>query len=70
MKLIFSVALGAITGILAIYGLLLPQTKASEEVNANAQSYLMNLSMTQKDAYVLVEECRKTDKPNKCVMYA
>jgi hypothetical protein len=41
---------------------------AKEEVSPTAQQYLMNLSMTQKDAYVLIEECRKTEQPNKCVM--
>lgn len=43
---------------------------AQEEVSPTAQQYLMNLSMTQQDAYVLIEECRKTEKPNKCVMFA
>jgi len=53
-----------------LYWLNLPEAKASEEVSPNAQQYLMNLSMSQKDAYVLIEECRKTEKPNKCVKYA
>lgn len=43
---------------------------ANEEVSPNAQQYLMNLSMSQQDAYVLIEECRKTNQPNKCVKYA
>jgi hypothetical protein len=43
---------------------------AKEEVNSNAQQYLMNLSMSQQDAYVLIEECRKTEQPNKCVKFA
>lgn len=43
---------------------------AKEEVSPNAQQYLMNLSMSQQDAYVLIEECRKTDQPNKCVKFA
>ena len=42
---------------------------AKEEVSPTAQQYLMNLSMTQQDAYVLIEECRKTERPNKCVMF-
>lgn len=44
-------------------------SNAKEEVSATAQQYLMNLSMTQQDAYVLIEECRKTERPNKCVMF-
>lgn len=47
-----------------------PNSNAKEEVSATAQQYLMNLSMTQQDAYVLIEECRKTDQPNKCVKFA
>lgn len=43
---------------------------ANEEVSPTAQQYLMNLSMSQQDAYVLIEECRKTDQPNKCVKFA
>lgn len=43
---------------------------ANEEVSPTAQQYLMNLSMSQKDAYVLIEECRKTNQPNKCVKFA
>jgi hypothetical protein len=43
---------------------------ANEEVSPTAQSYLMNLSMTQQDIYVLIEECRKTEQPNKCVKFA
>jgi hypothetical protein len=48
----------------------LPKSNANEEVSATAQQYLMNLSMTQQDAYVLIEECRKTEQPNKCVKFA
>jgi len=43
---------------------------ANEEVSSTAQQYLMNLSMSQEDAYVLIEECRKTNQPNKCVKFA
>lgn len=43
---------------------------ANEEVSPTAQQYLMNLSMSQQDAYVLIEECRKTEQPNKCVKFA
>lgn len=43
---------------------------ANEEVSPTAQQYLMNLSMSQQDAFVLIEECRKTEKPNKCVKFA
>jgi len=43
---------------------------ANEEVSPTAQQYLMNLSMTQQDAYVLIEECRKVSEPNKCIKYA
>lgn len=46
-----------------------PSSRANEEVSATAQQYLMNLSMTQQDAYVLIEECRKTERPNKCVKF-
>ena len=42
---------------------------ASEEVSPTAQQYLMNLSMTQQDAYVLISECEITPRPNKCIMY-
>jgi len=43
---------------------------AKEEVSPTAQQYLMNLSMSKEDAYVLIEECRKTEEPNKCVKFA
>jgi hypothetical protein len=43
---------------------------ANEEVSPTAQQYLMNLSMSKEDAYVLIEECRKTEQPNKCVKFA
>lgn len=42
---------------------------ANEDVSPNAQQYLINLSMKQQDSYILIEECRKTDRPNKCVMF-
>jgi len=62
-----------ILGTVLVTGLLiwvwLPNSNAKEEVSATAQQYLMNLSMTQQDAYVLIEECRKTERPNKCVMF-
>jgi hypothetical protein len=47
----------------------MPKSNAEEEVSPNAQQYLVNLSMTQQDAYTLIEECRKTDYPNKCVKF-
>lgn len=43
---------------------------ANEEVSPTAQQYLINLSMTKEDAFVLIEECRKTEQPNKCVKFA
>lgn len=43
---------------------------ANEEVSPTAQQYLMNLSMSKEDAYLLIEECRKTEQPNKCVKFA
>lgn len=57
---------------MALFWIYLPESevKASEEVQSNAQSYLMNLSMSQEDAFVLIEECRKTEQPNKCVKFA
>lgn len=62
-----------ILGTVLVTGLLiwvwLPNSNAKEEVSPTAQQYLMNLSMTQQDAYVLIEECRKTNRPNKCVKF-
>lgn len=70
MKLIHHLILGAVLGAWILHSRSLPETKASEEVSATAQQYLMNLSMSQKDAFVLIEECRKTEQPNKCVKFA
>lgn len=69
MKIFLSIWLGIITGLLWIYWLMLP-AEAKEEVSSNAQSYLINLSMSKQDSYILIEECRKTEQPNKCVMFA